>query len=209
MMKTMLRAANLAAIAGTSWMALLILLVMFNRGFIQAISATSIGVTLLSLTELVFTVPFLLFFVCFYLHERTAEIPIVPRHATALAIVGSAWMAIVAVLHRLPGVWRWIAMQHAGLFVGFTQIIFTLPLLFFFVVFGTQRGRVNRTIALRVAAIVAAVALTWSLIVSASHLWLPFQSWLIKTGVSRFFIITEPFMAFSLLFFLVMFYIRR
>ena len=208
-MKKMIRVANLAAIAGTSWMVLLVLLVMFRTGLIRVVSSTSIGMTLVSLTELVFAVPLLFFFVCLYRYERAAEIPMVPCRATALAVVGSTWMVIIAVLHRLPGVWRWIAMQQGGLLVGLTQILFAVPLLVFFIVFGTQRGRVRQTSVLRAAAITASVAVMWSLIVSASHLWLPFQSWLTRVGVSRLFIITEPFMAFSFLFFLVMFYIEQ
>ncbi len=209
-MEKTFKVANLAAIAGTSWMALLILWVIFYRGLhlIQVFPRGTIGRMLFSSTELVFAFPLLFFFIYLLLFNRKAETPIVPAYAAILAVVGAAWMAIVAVLHRLPGIWRSIAIQNDGLLVVLTQIIFTVPLLIFFIVFGTQQGGIKRGLALRLSAIAVAVALTWSLIVSASHLSISFRSWLVATGVSRLFIITEPLMASSLLFFLVTFYIE-
>jgi len=207
-MKTTFRVANLIAIAGTAWMAFLILLMRFSPQSLRSISAYRWVFMILTITELIFALSFLFFFICFHLYNRMEGRVVVPGYATIAALVGAAWMSIVAVLHRFPAAWHWLAMRESGLIVALTQVVLTIPLLLFFVVFSMKHCRVQFTLRLRVATITSIVALSWFLLVSATWLSFAIQRWLIESGVGRVMIITEPAVALSILFFLVMFYLE-
>lgn len=202
------RMVNLLAIAGAVWMALAILGMLLSPEFMYSVWAKRAGFIVLSLTELIFALPFLIFFVCFHFYNRTEGGSVVRGYATIPALVGSAWMSLVALLHRFPIVWHWIAMREAGLIVAVTQVIFTIPLLIFFVVFAIDQGKARHALRLRIATIAPIIALSWFLLVSATRL-LPFiQCWLVETKARRLLVITEPLVAVAILFFLVMFYIE-
>jgi hypothetical protein len=207
-MRTVFRMVNLLAIAGAVWMALAILGMLLSPELMYSVSANRGGFIVLSLTELIFALPFLIFFICFHFYNRTEGGSVVRGYATILALVGSAWMSLVALLHRFPVVWHWIAIREAGLIVAVTQVIFTIPLLIFFVAFGIDQRKARYALRLRIATIASIVALSWFLLVSATRLLPVIQRWLVEIEARRLLVITEPLVAISILFFLVMFCIE-
>ncbi len=204
-MKRTLRITNFLAILGTAWMGFVIVIMRISPEFVMSVISRQQTLTVLALTELVFTFSLLLFFAVLHLYNSPSGQSIVPFRATTAALISASWMSLVAVLHRFPNVWRWVATQEAGLIVSITQVIFTIPLLFFFILFTVASGRLKITPRLRVASVVATTGYAWLLLVSAMRISPAVWVWLMEKGAGKFVIITEPFVAISLLVFLTVF----
>lgn len=207
-MKTVLRYANLLAIIGTAWMAIIVLTMRLYPDFVRSLSGYTGVFVVLALTELVFTFSLLFFFVCFYLYAVRETRQMTPAYGSIAALIGAAWMAFVAILHRFPTAWRWVALQESGLVLRVAQVVFTLPLVIFFVLFYLHYKERKYTTRLRSATGVAIFGTAWLSLVSAARISPVVWQWLFEKGVVRFMIITEPVVAFSFLLFLIMFYVE-
>jgi hypothetical protein len=208
MLKTVLRYANLLAIIGTAWMAIIVLTMRLYPTFVQSLMRYTSVVAIFAVTELVFTFSLLFFFVCFYLYAVQQTRQMAPAHGSVAAITGAGWMSVVAILHRFPTAWRWVAIQASGLILRILQVVFVVPLVFFFVFFYRRYKEGKYTLRLQIATIVGIIGTSWLLLVSATHVSPMIWRWLFQKGVVKFMIITEPVVAFSLLLFLIMFYLE-
>jgi hypothetical protein len=207
-MKTVLRYANLLAIIGTAWLALIILTMRIAPEFVRSLSGYHGIFVILALTELIFTFFLLFFFVSFYLYVVREKRQMTSDYASIAAIIGASWMSLVAILHRFPTAWRWFAAQESGLILAIAQVVFSVPFLIFFVVFYRKYKESRYTLRLRVATVVAIFGTAWLLLVSATRISPVIWRWLLQNGVVRIMIITEPVVTISFLFFLIMFYIE-
>jgi hypothetical protein len=207
-MERILKHANLLAIIGTAWMALVTLSMRFSPGFVRSLTGNHGGFIVVSLTEPVFAAFLLLFFGLLHFYNIRVKRIIDPTYSTLAALIGVSWMMVVAVLHRFPEIWDWFATQHSGIALIILQTVFILPLLIFFILFyfGYSRGRY--TVRLRTATIIAGIGQLWFLSVSATRISPAFWRWLIEHGIRRFMIVTEPFVILSLLLFLVLLYLE-
>jgi len=204
-MKIALKAANIFAILGTALMGSMVIMVRVSPGFVRTLGARGPMLAVTALTELIFAFSLLAFFIVLYFHNVAGEGEFVFSKATIAAIVSTAWMSVVAVLHRFPSAWRWVATRESGFVVAVTQVIFAIPLLFFFVMFGSACSRRRCTLRLRVASALATVGSAWLVLVSAVRVSTAVWVWLIEKGAGRIMIMTEPFVAVSFLIFLVAF----
>jgi hypothetical protein len=204
-MKNVLKVANIFAILGTALMGFVVVMVRVSPGFIRSLGSRGPILTTLAFTEVIFTFSLLFFFAVLHFYNAAGRKELVSSKATLAAIITTAWMSIVAVLHRFPSIWRWVATRESGLIVSLTQVIFTIPLLFFFVLFSSSINRQHCTLRLRVASVVAIIGSAWLLIVSAVRVSPVVWIWLIEKGAGRIMIITEPFLAISFLIFLFAF----
>lgn len=207
-MKTVLKVANLLAIIGTALMGVVIILIRVSPAFVRMFSSRGPVLTVLALTELVFAFSLLFFFAVLHLYNADNGNKMVSLGATVAALISTSWMSVIAVLHRFPFVWRWVATRWSGLIVSTTQVIFTIPLLFFFVRFSTANNRRDTSLRLRVASIVAVIGTSWLLLVSAARISPAVWIWLIEKGAGRIMIVTEPFVAISFLIFLAAFFVE-
>ncbi|MGD9380565.1 MAG: hypothetical protein PVI51_08360 [candidate division WOR-3 bacterium] len=205
-MQRILKYANLLAIVGTAWMALVIISMRSAPSFMQELTGHWGGFVTVSLTEPVFAALLFLFFGSLHFYNVRVKRIIDPYFSTLAGLIGASWMILVAVLHRFPAVWHWFATQQSGMVLTMAQTFFVLPFLIFFVLFyyGYNRGRY--TVRLRVATVIAAVGQLWFLLVSATRISPSFWHWLIQHGIRRFMMVTEPFVVLSLLLFLVCLY---
>jgi hypothetical protein len=207
-MRRLLRYANLLAIIGTAWMAIIVLTMRLYPAFVRSLSGYHGIFVILALTELIFTFFLLFFFVSFYLYIVRETRQMTSDYASIAAIVGASWMSLVAILHRFPTAWRWVATQASGLIVAVAQVVFTVPFLIFFVVFCRKFKESKYTLRLRIATVVAIVGTAWLLLVSATRISPVIWRWLFEKGVVKVMIITEPVVAISFLLFLIMLYIE-
>ncbi|KPL14682.1 hypothetical protein AMJ74_02885 [candidate division WOR_3 bacterium SM1_77] len=205
-MKLWLKYANLLAIAGTAWMACVIFTMRISPVLVRSFSGYHSVRIVLALTEIIFSLFLLFFFICLLIYNSRVKSHMRAGYTTWAAVLGALWMLLVAILHRFPTCWRWFATQGSGLVLTVTQVVFTLPFLIFFILFYLKFNDGDYTIRLHAATIVAIVGAAWLLLVSATRISPVVWRWLIHSGIRKFMIITEPLVAFSLLFFLIMFY---
>ncbi|UCG29236.1 MAG: hypothetical protein JSV53_06845 [candidate division WOR-3 bacterium] len=208
-MKKILRIANILAIFGTAWMAIIIIMIRVSPEFVRSFGSRGPMLTVLAMTEIVFAFSLLFFFTLLHVHNVNNNSTITSFNATLSALIAMSWMSVIAVLHRFPAVWRWVATRGSGLIVSLTQVIFTIPLLLFFILFSMASNRRNTTLRLRVASTVAVTGTAWLLLVSASRVSPAVWMWLIEKGAGRVMIITEPLVAISFLIFLAAFFVEH
>ena len=202
MMRTVLRYANLLAIIGTAWMAIIVLTMRLSPSFVQSLMRYTSVLLIFAVTELVFTFALLFFFIIFYLCIMQEPRQMAVARGSIAAIVGAGWMSIVAILHRFPTAWRWVALQASGLILRIAQVIFAVPLVYFFVHFYRRYREGTYTLRLKIASIVGIIGTAWLVLVSATHVSPVIWRWLFEMGIVKFMIVTEPVVAFSLLLFL-------
>ena len=207
-MQRILKHANLLAIIGTAWMALVISVMRFSPSFVRSLTGNQGGFVIVSLTEPVFAASLVLFFGLLYFYNARVKMIIEPEYATLSGLIGASWMMVVALLHRFPAVWHWFATQQSGLVLIIAQTVFILPLMIFFLLFyfGYRRG--NYTVRLRTATVIAFVGQLWFLWVSATRIAPVIWRWLIEHGIRGFMMVTEPFVILSLLLFLICLYLE-
>ena len=207
-MERMLKHANLLAIIGTTWMALVTLVMRLSPSFAQSLTGNHGGFIIVSSTEPVFAAFLLLFFGSLHFYNVRVKLIIDPDYATLAGLIGAMWMVVVAILHRFPAVWHWFATQQSGMVLIIAQTVFIVPFLIFFILFyfGYNRGRY--TGRLRAATMIAAVGQLWFLLVSATRIAPVFWRWLIERGIRGFMMATEPFVILSLLLFLIFLYLE-
>jgi hypothetical protein len=202
-MQRILKHANLLAIIGTAWMALVISVMRFSPSFVRSWTGNQGVFVIVSLTEPVFAASLLLFFGLLHFYNVRVKMIIDPAFTTLAGLIGASWMMVVALLHRFPTVWHWFATQQSGMILIIAQTVFILPLMIFFLLFylGYRRGKY--TVRLRTATLVAFVGQLWFLAVSATRIAPVFWRWLIEHGIRGFMMATEPFVILSLLLFLI------
>lgn len=207
-MKRLLKYGNLLAIIGTAWMAVIILTMRLYPSLVRSLSGYPLMFVILPLTELIFTLFLLFFFVGFYLCTVRENRQMTPAWGSIAGIIGAMWMSLVAILHRFPTAWRWLATQESGLILRVAQVVFAIPLVIFFVLFYQKYRDGNYNLRLKIATVIAIVGTAWLLLVSSTRVLPTVWRWLFEKGVVKFMIVTEPVVALSILLFLIMFFIE-
>jgi len=205
-MRTVLKYANLLAVIGAAWMAIAVTLMRISPAFLLSLAGTRGFSFLVLSTELVFAGFLLFFFICLHLYNVRKSRIIEPKGATLAAVFAALWMFTVAALHRLPALWIWFATLASGLLLSVTQTFFILLFLMFLIIFYIRYKDGDYGIELRVSTVVAITGQAWFLAVSVMRLAPALWQWVMNTPIRRFMVITEPFVALSLLLFLIVFF---
>lgn len=125
-----LKYTTLTAMIGSSWMVLVSVLHRF-----PVIWKSFVGLQagrIFAVTELLYVLCFLVFFISFYKEHHKRELGVKLQSVALIAIIAIAWMAFVSILHLFPVIWEWFRDLGVGRILQITEPVVAISFLLFF-----------------------------------------------------------------------------